>query len=677
MSAPIWSKLLTFFPTLLKGNSGAGPAVNWPAGSVQSLTLNAATVTPTFAAPVGGADLALLLTQDGVGGRAVVWPAAVSWIGGTAPILLSGANQTTLVYFYWDGTTYWGSLASGASPSSIIPWTDVAAGTALAASLARPNLSFDSSGAQSSLTLPTAANLANSDGFEFTIKLTGAMVSPVIVTAGAGTTVELLNAPGTFGASTWMAQQGRTTRFKYDKATTSWKAASTYASSGAPGTSGYNPGWYAAGTIFIDPQNTSGTAIDSNAGTSSGAALRTYAECVRRWGSVSPSLSVSTSLTFLSSHTDNTDPVIWSPIMSEGTTPSIQGAAPATTAAVFTRAAQKNRAAGANSLLAGSFSAGAPAQGVMVQNTTAGKSSRAFIYKTAGGANWNISQPMTLGAVPNAGAPTEVDTWASLDTVTLSSPIGVNVAVFNPTIVDMNGSFNNFGQLYQLTCFDPQGAGNDPMFVGGGVVAQECVIQREVCLLANDALGLQTFNQTNCANLGGLVIDQGTYLGLGGFLAGSNAGVSISAGRVILDGDFILGISNAFGAVQASATAQWGLVYIDATQVFKGGTVTFAAFDYGSHVVYGSAAANLNFEQASRGLMATGTFTAGWTAASLVTGCLLNNAALGNSAAYAGNVATIHNGITTSVANLDAAAGAAGFGGTAFNLGGAQVSNAL
>ena len=52
----LWQKLLAFFPEVVKGNSGAGPSIDWTKGTTQSLTLNAATVTPTFVNPPGGAD---------------------------------------------------------------------------------------------------------------------------------------------------------------------------------------------------------------------------------------------------------------------------------------------------------------------------------------------------------------------------------------------------------------------------------------------------------------------------------------------------------------------------------------------------------------------------------------------------------------------------------------------
>jgi len=53
----------------------------------------------------------------------------------------------------------------------------------------------------------------------------------------------------------------------------------------------------------------------------------------------------------------------------------------------------------------------------------------------------------------------------------------------------------------------------------------------------------------------------------------------------------------------------------------------------------------------------------------------MNGNTTANSQTVAAGVLTIHAGITTSVANLDAAAGPAGFGGQASNLAGASLSN--
>jgi hypothetical protein len=458
MSATVWSRVLQFFPTLLKGNSGAAPSINWNSGSVQSITLNAATVTPTFVSPVGGANLALVITQDGVGGRAVTWPAAVSWLGGTPPILLSGAGQTTLVYFYWDGTTYWGSLQSGASPASIIPWTAVAAGTALAASLAKPNLAADSSGAQSTITLPSAAQMASSDGYEFTIKATGAMVSPVIVAAGAGATIELLNAPGTFGASTWMPIQGQGVVFKYELATTTWKMRASSEGSGAPGTVAYNPQWYTLADTGIawDPAAAAGGS-DSNTG-AAGSPLLTFAEVVRRFGSKDAILGYGKNciinqgtLAAPSAQPVNQDEVYFEPVCS-GTGQAILNVALGSAGADF--------AAGALSGGYG-FAAATPTAGgvqmtmaappgyvvanVLLENTA--RTSYAFVDAITGG-NAVLTQPQTkaslLNTATNAGPVLDND-WVAGDNIKAWLCQRTNLGRWSAKGSDRNGATKETG----------------------------------------------------------------------------------------------------------------------------------------------------------------------------------------------------------------------------------------
>lgn len=265
----LWQKLLAFFPELAKGNSGAGPSVDWTKGTTQSMTLNAATVTPTFANPPGGCNLALVLTQDGVGGRSVVWPAAVTWIGGTPPVLLSGPGQVSLVNFYFDGTTYFGSLATAGSPQSLLPWTDIAAGTVFQSSSATAWLSCDSTAAQTTVKLdPTPL-----DGQIQVVRLTGTtQVTPVLVLVqGAGNTVEDVVSPGVFqAASTFLAIQCEIAAWKYDKATKQWKL---YEHVVGTATAAIN-----SAAWEIDPVNGSNT----NSG-APGSPLKTAAELKRRW----------------------------------------------------------------------------------------------------------------------------------------------------------------------------------------------------------------------------------------------------------------------------------------------------------------------------------------------------------------------------------------------------------
>ena len=104
-------KTLNYDQVVANGNSGASPTINWSAGAIQSITLNAATVTPTFTAPLGVTRLQIFLTQDATGGRLVTWPASVKWVNHTPPTLSTAAGATDIVTFTYDGTSYWGVLS--------------------------------------------------------------------------------------------------------------------------------------------------------------------------------------------------------------------------------------------------------------------------------------------------------------------------------------------------------------------------------------------------------------------------------------------------------------------------------------------------------------------------------------------------------------------------------------
>jgi len=91
--------------------------------------------------------------------------------------------------------------------------------------------------------------------------------------------------------------------------------------SGLVPTSWTQPAW------FIDPSGANGGS-DANAGTSLGAPLKTWARLVALWGTNSPTLAQSTTITFMSSHVDNTDPVTFRPYVAKGAAVAIAGAAP-------------------------------------------------------------------------------------------------------------------------------------------------------------------------------------------------------------------------------------------------------------------------------------------------------------------------------------------------------------
>ena len=97
-------------PTISSGTL----SLDLASGALFAVSLNAAITTLTLANPPASGNLAtfvLEFTADGTS-RAVTWPAAVKWAGGTAPTLTSTSTKRDAYAFYtYDGgTTYIGSI---------------------------------------------------------------------------------------------------------------------------------------------------------------------------------------------------------------------------------------------------------------------------------------------------------------------------------------------------------------------------------------------------------------------------------------------------------------------------------------------------------------------------------------------------------------------------------------
>ena len=90
--------------------------LNCSLGNVFAVSLNAAITTLTISniPTTGNAfGITLAFTCDGTA-RAVTWPAAVKWSGGTAPTLTStNAKVDIFVLTTWDGGTTWYAMIGG------------------------------------------------------------------------------------------------------------------------------------------------------------------------------------------------------------------------------------------------------------------------------------------------------------------------------------------------------------------------------------------------------------------------------------------------------------------------------------------------------------------------------------------------------------------------------------
>lgn len=91
-----------------------GPAMtlDFAFGNIIHLLLNH-TVTLTLSSPQPGAHYLIKFTQDGVGGRTVVWPANVHWPNaGTAPAMSSTPGRSDLFSLYYDGANFLGNVVA-------------------------------------------------------------------------------------------------------------------------------------------------------------------------------------------------------------------------------------------------------------------------------------------------------------------------------------------------------------------------------------------------------------------------------------------------------------------------------------------------------------------------------------------------------------------------------------
>ena len=58
----------------------------------------------------------MLLLQQGSTARTYTWPAAVKWLGGTAPTVSTTDNDIDMVTFFYNGTNYIGSHGGKYTP---------------------------------------------------------------------------------------------------------------------------------------------------------------------------------------------------------------------------------------------------------------------------------------------------------------------------------------------------------------------------------------------------------------------------------------------------------------------------------------------------------------------------------------------------------------------------------
>lgn len=414
---------------------------------------------------------------------------------------------------------------------------------------------------------------------------------------------------------------------------------------------------------FISPQIGS----DTNTGTSAVHPLKTWARLTQLQGTIAPILRQDTVTTFLTSHTDNTDPVVFHPYLANGANVQIQGALQQVAAGTLASVLSKNTVDGIL-LQADIGPNGAP--GLLLVNTTR-NSARCWVYQNMAGNVWSLTQPLAPMSVPTPPDtfPAEIDTFATGDSFILYKPVEVNIVSVEATVIDYDAAFDNVLYLQNLTVFDPAGATDDNFYRGAHVWMLECATQRAI--FRTSATNDQYELTINIYNAGGWYDGSGSGpfdAIVGGCITGADQ--CVGSARTAFDGDVVLS-PNVLSFPQGITL---GRVYIGTTLTMSGGRSTLLdiAGGYGQtvdgQVLWGPGGVQMlgnalwNYKP-NFGAGAIMQFTGGIT---------MNGGGKGKTACTF-NGATLITGIPIAITALDAPAGPTGFNGLAFNPGGAAI----
>ncbi len=270
------------------------------------------------------------------------------------------------------------------------------------------------------------------------------------------------------------------------------------------------PAYWTVPAWWIDPNNATGCASDSNSGTSATCAagnvgpLLTWAGLnVSRWGCLGspqdcPVLSQNTAITGLSTQPGNgqTDPVVFRPLVRNAAAVSFLGVLNATTqvaSGTLTVTSTKNRTTHAELTVSNTLSNG----NLVV--VTGAHAARSVVCS----ATTTPCQPMT-GTQSNAATPVEVDTWATSDPFTEYAQAGFNIVAISVDVADVSSATPLvIGQLHVLNTGSAGSGAVENVQIEGPVVVSDSQIDR---LVASTRLSLPGARFTDDFFNGGAMI---------------------------------------------------------------------------------------------------------------------------------------------------------------------------
>ncbi len=399
------------------------------------------------------------------------------------------------------------------------------------------------------------------------------------------------------------------------------------------------------GGLIVDPANTTGVATAAGSATASvdgitGRVFDSWRNLVAAWGTTSPVFNVTTQIVFASSNVAS-DPIYFTPL---------------STAAITT-----------NVFLQADLGAAAGVvRGMLLVNTTRGNSV-ARVNALVAGTTWELSQPLAPVNPLAYAIPAEVDTWANGDVVNAFTLLSVTVTQIAPCL-----SGQGFGNVTPGVFWYRMNA----LAVGSGsILCGQCAFVESTnssVVVVSPSNGQMHFQNHYMSSAVINFTCQTTRVN--GGLQGQFGSLT-TRGQLTIDGDFMVN-----GGVVPAGGATIGFIAFAAAGTnirVEFGLLRFAAVSYGGTAIYGRVSADFVLEGSSVCKVVTGSsYAAQWFTTQLVaSGVVLNNANNGCSSNDGNPVTVIASLILTTVANLDAPAGAAGFGGKAFKLGGACVTN--
>ena len=448
---------------------------------------------------------------------------------------------------------------------------------------------------------------------------------------------------------------------------------------GTPGTSGGAAGApTAAWTVaawWIDPVNGS----DTNSGTSVGAPLKTWFQLIQLFGTYSPIIGQNTTITWLSSQSDNSDPVIFTPYINNSAVITITGNSTVVATGTLSSVTAINRntsqlwqanigQAVAN-FLAPTFSEQST-QAIMSVGTGTpfiATGVYAWPYTQVSTDVCTFSQPLSFTANTGIGTANTMSSISSGNAYQMLQFKSVNFVQLDAKIIEFNVPYYNNGiVINQLHFYDPQGATNDDVYVGNYVQLVECAIDKEIIAI-HYTTDSNVFLQ-NCSFNGSILTPPGSII-LGGLLAGVEiSGQCNPTQGPVVDGNVIL-----FNGGQCKTTASVGNMYIEDTWTFEidGIVAVGEETQYG----YGVTGAALWGPGSILVTQRGGLFYPGNPA----TGCFLIQGSIeinSLTTAYSiGPTGVWNASIPITPRALDHAAGLSGFGGMAINPCGGIISN--